>query len=132
MIARAEWTGDRGTFDRMDRNNDGVVTWSEYSNVPGENSAAAHFDELDRNNDGVISRIEWRGESTQFGTADRNNDNVVTPRRSTPRCPAGPPAPATPKPTACFRTLDRNSNGTLERGRVARREVGLPHRRPQP
>ena len=36
------------------------------------------FRDLDRNNDGVLSRSEWRGQGTNFRDADRNRDGVIS------------------------------------------------------
>lgn len=46
--------GGRGRFDRLDTNNDGVISRAEWS---GDQRT---FDRLDRNDDGVISRREYR------------------------------------------------------------------------
>src|SRR6185503_15448220 len=65
-IARGEWRGDRVTFDRLDRNNDGVVRWEEYANPPATGSVDATFDAIDRNNDRVITRGEWQVDRATF------------------------------------------------------------------
>ena len=45
--------GDGGRFDALDRNDDGVISQSEWAGDAGS------FDRLDRNDDGVISRREF-------------------------------------------------------------------------
>lgn len=80
VLSRSEWTssGQAANFDRVDRNKDDVVTYDEYVNRPTEGSREARFDVLDRNKDGVLSRVEYRGESVKFNVADRNRDGRVS------------------------------------------------------
>ena len=41
-------------------------------------AGGSDFDRLDYNNNGVISRPEWRSENGNFASYDRNRDGVVT------------------------------------------------------
>ena len=80
LLTRCEYGVDGAPFDRVDRNDDGRVSYDEFLNQPAADSRQARFDELDRNNDGVVSRSEWGREAGVFHLADRNGDGVVTLR----------------------------------------------------
>jgi Ca2+-binding EF-hand superfamily protein len=90
----------------------------------GTNDMQARFARMDRNRDGVVSRSEW-SDSTAFRTVDRNNDGVVTLREylnapvvyeqpSGYNPSYGNDQYATSR-SAAFRDLDRNGNGYIER-----------------
>jgi Ca2+-binding EF-hand superfamily protein len=106
-VTRTEWVDDRVSFDRIDRDNDGRISWAEYQNPPSADDAAGRFDALDRNNDGVLSRAEWIGQNWAFHRVDRNGDRVVTWREY-----SSPPEVNTEE--AKFDGLDANRNGVLE------------------
>jgi len=108
MITRAEWRGNRVAFDRIDRNNDGVVRYDEYSNPPAAGALDSQFDGLDRNNDGIITRGEWATDRATFDRYDRNNDGSVTWSEY-----ANPPNPSSV--TARFDEVDRNNDGVISR-----------------
>ncbi|HET7745903.1 MAG TPA: EF-hand domain-containing protein [Vicinamibacteria bacterium] len=76
-ISRSEWP-DPWEFDRRDRNRDGRLTREEYDNPREVTSRDAEFRKLDANNDGSISRSEWRGQPSLFGTLDRDDDGLVS------------------------------------------------------
>jgi Ca2+-binding EF-hand superfamily protein len=109
VITRGDWTGDRASFDRLDRDNDNVITAREFARVPAPDNQRAAFDELDRNNNGVITRGEWNADRGTFDRLDRDNDNVLTLREFTV-------APAGDNQRARFDELDRNNNGVITRG----------------
>lgn len=48
------------------------------ANNPGP--GGGRFDRLDRNDDGVISREEWDGDRATFDRLDRNDDGVISRR----------------------------------------------------
>ena len=79
MLTRGEY-GDALTFDRVDRNDDGRISYDEFLNPPPASTRQERFDQLDRNRDGVVSRGEWGAEAGVFHLADRNGDGVVTLR----------------------------------------------------
>ncbi len=68
-----EWDGTPAAFDRLDRNNDGVVTRAELGTTRG-----LRFNNLDANNDGHIALDEWRWSRTAFERQDRDGDGVLT------------------------------------------------------
>ena len=80
VISRTEWRGDRTTFDRLDRNGDGVLSSNDRGRATTNTNDSRRFNGLDRNRDGVISRNEWRGNDTSFRQQDRNRDGVITQR----------------------------------------------------
>lgn len=62
---------DQASFDVVDRNHDGNITWDEYQLLAktghlGEDAAKAAFDFLDRNKNGKIDRKDWAAAGTQF------------------------------------------------------------------
>jgi Ca2+-binding EF-hand superfamily protein len=72
-----------GSFDNMDRNNDGVVSWGEWRS---ERRDVATFDRLDRNDDRVLNRAEFNSQAVgyyggsleDFRARDRNDDGVLS------------------------------------------------------
>jgi Ca2+-binding EF-hand superfamily protein len=108
LLTRAEYGVEAAPFDRVDRNDDGRVSYDEYLNQPAADSRQARFDELDRNNDGVVSRNEWRRESGVFHLADRNGDGVVTVREFLS-------APAGETYEVRFEQIDLDDDGVIER-----------------
>lgn len=80
-ITRQEWLYDWETFERVDRNNDNILTRAEFLNAgnnAGVGGGGGRFDALDTNNNGRIDRYEWRGTQDAFDILDRNNDGVLT------------------------------------------------------
>ena len=80
VLSRSEWFGDLQTFERIDRNNDGRVSWAEYQGqeVEGTSGVQESFDGLDRNNNGVLTRDEWNGTRAMYDALDTDNDGVVS------------------------------------------------------
>ncbi len=81
VITRAEWPGDPATFDRLDRNRDGVLTQAEAEaarNGRHGKSEDGRFRGMDRDGNGVITRDEWRGNNKSFEKQDRNRDGVIS------------------------------------------------------
>lgn len=76
-ISRDEWRGDWNTFDRLDRNGDGVLSQADRQDRT-HSSGGNRFRGLDRNGDGMVTRSEWRGNDTSFRQHDRNNDGVLS------------------------------------------------------
>ena len=80
-----------GSFDTLDRNNDGVISWGEWRSQQRDR---ATFDRLDRNDDRVLSRREYENQAAgYYGNGNGNGS-----------------------PLEDFRTLDRNDDGVLTRG----------------
>jgi Ca2+-binding EF-hand superfamily protein len=78
IVSRGEWVGDTATFNRLDRTNDGRVTRDEFRSPLPADTAEGRHQGRDRNNDGVLSRSEWTDEPMAFEAADRNRDGQVT------------------------------------------------------
>lgn len=108
LLTRSEYGVDSPPFDRVDRNDDGRVSYDEFLSQPAADSRQARFDELDRNNDGVVSRGEWGREAGVFHLADRNGDGVVTVREYLN-------APAGETSELRFEQLDLDSDGVIVR-----------------
>src|SRR5437588_93542 len=67
----------KSRFDRLDANNDGVITRAE---AAGSATVLKNFDRADKNHDGYITRAEARGNphlAKNFKAADRNNDGKL-------------------------------------------------------
>ena len=75
-ISLSEWTGDRNTFDRIDRNDDGFLSRDELQN--SHHGRGHHFDVLDRNGDGRLALSEWLGDRNTFNRLDRNRDGFLS------------------------------------------------------
>ena len=85
LAASAAWANDRRGFDALDRNNDGVLTRSEYTGeapkkkqrTTARKQSDPGFNVLDRNNDGYLNRAEASRNTyliERFNAADRNDD----------------------------------------------------------
>ena len=77
-IERAEWSGTRAAFGRMDRNADGVLTRRELLSDTVVADGADDFGLLDNNNNGVVSRGEWRDGVASFNRYDINRNSVIS------------------------------------------------------
>jgi Ca2+-binding EF-hand superfamily protein len=77
-VERDEWTGTQVAFNRLDTNNDGVLTRREMSVGDAVVAGADGFDRMDVNNNGVITRGEWREGIASFNRYDANNDGVIS------------------------------------------------------
>ena len=82
VITRSEWRGTARQFLDLDWNRDGVLSGDEVRDREWESTAddwdVDSFVALDRNNNGRISRGEWRGTVAMFRQIDRNRDNQIT------------------------------------------------------
>ena len=73
------------------------------------------FQGLDRNNDGVISRSEWRGNPRAFENQDWNNDGILSGDELDPSGRRGGTAVGrADRREARFTTLDANGNGRID------------------
>lgn len=80
VISRSEWRGNDRSFRNQDWNNDGVLSGREVraNAVRTRNSRSSRVDAVDRNRDGAIDRSEWLGNRREFQRLDRNNDGYIT------------------------------------------------------
>ena len=79
-IERGEWQGARPTFNRLDRNGDGVLNRRELAANDAVAAVGDSFDAMDLNNNEAIARNEWRGTSVEFNRHDANRDGVISRR----------------------------------------------------
>lgn len=81
FIALSEWKGGSGTFDRMDRDGDAVITRAEffYQGVRYQ-TREERFRELDADRDGVVSPDEWKWGAQTLAILDRDGDGSLTPK----------------------------------------------------
>ena len=54
-------------FHSVDRNDDGMVTKTEFLRIYGPDLDVSSFRHIDRNNDGVVDLAEFNAESSSFG-----------------------------------------------------------------
>ena len=110
----------KSRFDRLDANNDGVITRAE---AAGSATVLKNFDRADKNNDGKITRAEYRAAFANkdakrkpaktaatdrdpgFNALDRNNDGYITRAE----------ALGNPHLAKNFKAADRNNDGKLNR-----------------
>ena len=85
VVSRSEWRGNNVGFNNQDRNNDGVLSRDELLEPAGRRAGAGglrrpdyDFDALDVNNNNRIERREWQARLDQFNRFDTNGDNVLT------------------------------------------------------
>ncbi|HEX8155019.1 MAG TPA: hypothetical protein VF698_17935, partial [Thermoanaerobaculia bacterium] len=78
VISRGEWRGDVATFDRLDRDRDGVLSPADRGGARTHANQQQRHRGMDTNRDGVVSRSEWRGNATSFRQHDTNGDNVLS------------------------------------------------------
>ena len=76
-ITRAEWYYNPETFDRADRNHDGVLSAAEFFD-PSDDDRNDSFEYLDVNGNGRIDRNEWHGNIAEFNRLDRNGDAALS------------------------------------------------------
>jgi Ca2+-binding EF-hand superfamily protein len=107
FLTRGEYADGR-TFDRVDRNDDGRVSYDEFLNPPAADNRQSQFERLDTDADGVVSRREWRNEAGLFHRADRNGDGVVTVREFLN-------APVAQTEELRFDQIDINNDGVIGR-----------------
>ena len=93
VLSRDEWYGDRQTFERIDSNDDGRISFAEFQGqqVEGTSGVQESFETLDRNNNGVLTLSEWTGARAHFDALDTDNDGVISRvefRQSVNRTPA--------------------------------------------
>ena len=68
------------TFERVDANDDGRISVSEFlgEDVAGSSGTRPPFDALDRNGNGVLTTNEWTAGRDAFRALDMDNDGVLT------------------------------------------------------
>ncbi len=82
-IDKANWLGEPGLFQRLDENNDGVVSLQEFDRYARKLRAvlalASDFiTRFDLDGDGKVSRAEFPGNDAVFARLDRNGDGYVS------------------------------------------------------
>ncbi len=112
-VSREEFVAAQtAIFDRLDSDNDGVLTPDEFRNpdAPGVGMGRG-LQIMDSNQDGQISKEEFRGSDTLFGTLDQNEDGVIDETEI-----ARPPLrfDRAPLVEGLFKRLDANEDGLLD------------------
>ena len=66
-IALTAGIASAATFDTVDRNDDGVLSKTEFLRIYGPELDSASFRHIDQNNDGAVDLAEFNAESSSFG-----------------------------------------------------------------
>lgn len=81
VITRSEWRGNNRSFQVQDWNRDGVLSGEEVR-AGGRREAQrgddSNFDALDANRNNRIERREWQARLDEFNRLDVNNDNFLS------------------------------------------------------
>lgn len=112
VVTRSEWRGALQEFRDRDVNRDGVLSGTELRQqdfMLEDSDNDPSFASTDRNGNGLISRGEWRGTRAEFNQADRNGDNQIS-RSEFMNLNA-----AYDDDTTNFAGLDRDGSGRIER-----------------
>jgi len=102
VVSPSEWTGTMQDFNRMDQDRNGNLSVEEFH----QRSGLDQFSELDHNNDGVISRKEWHNTSRSFEGLDLNRDGKLNRDEFNNR---------QQYPVSVFRELDQNNDKRISR-----------------
>ena len=81
VITLSEWDGSEVAFDNRDSNGDGVISGQELraeGRRAGRRANAYDFDALDINNNNRIERREWQARLDEFNGLNTNGDNFLT------------------------------------------------------
>jgi Ca2+-binding EF-hand superfamily protein len=103
-ISRQEWHYDLETFQRVDRNRDGVISRAEFLDTAFDDDRGDLFDNLDVNGNNRVEIAEWHGSRAAFDWIDRNRDGVLS-RTEMVSGDAGSDDQ--------FRSLDINGDGSI-------------------
>lgn len=77
-VTRREWTGDQAGFDKLDRDNDGVLSKLDRDIEADEARAKARLNALDKDKDGLVQRAEWPGNDQTFRNQDLNRNGTLS------------------------------------------------------
>src|SRR5438094_5142465 len=89
----------KSRFDRLDANNEGVITRAEAAGSP---TVLKNFDRADKNNDGKITRAEYRAAFPTKGAKATDAKRKPAKTTANDRDPG-------------FNALDRNNDGYITR-----------------
>jgi Ca2+-binding EF-hand superfamily protein len=78
FVTRREWQGDQAGFDKLDRDNDGVLSDIDRKIEMDEARAAQRLASLDKDKDGIVSRAEWPGNDESFRNQDLNRNGSLS------------------------------------------------------
>jgi Ca2+-binding EF-hand superfamily protein len=77
-VTRREWTGDQAGFDKLDRDNDGVLSKLDTAIEADEARAKVRLESLDKDKDGLVQRSEWPGNDETFRRQDQNRNGTLS------------------------------------------------------
>lgn len=77
-VSRREWTGDQAGFDKLDRDNDGVISKIDEAITRDESRAKKRLKTLDKNGDDLVQRNEWPANDESFRNQDLNRNGTLS------------------------------------------------------
>lgn len=77
-LTRREWPGDQAGFDKLDRDNDGVISSLDRDLELSEARAKGRMKKLDKNKDGLVQRQEWPMDDSSFRQQDLNRNGTIS------------------------------------------------------
>jgi Ca2+-binding EF-hand superfamily protein len=78
FVTRREWDGDQAGFDRLDADNDGVLSKKDRDLIRNRERADQRMAAYDKNKDGIISQDEWPGSEETFRQQDGDRNGKIT------------------------------------------------------
>jgi Ca2+-binding EF-hand superfamily protein len=78
FVTRREWDGDQAGFDRLDADNDGVLSKKDRDLIRNRERADQRMAAYDKNKDGIVSADEWPGSEETFRQQDLDRNGKIT------------------------------------------------------
>ena len=78
FVTRREWNGDQEGFDRLDLDNDGVLSKQDRELARNRARAEEQLKAYDKNEDGFVTQDEWPGNAETFRKHDANRNGKIT------------------------------------------------------
>jgi Ca2+-binding EF-hand superfamily protein len=77
-VTRREWPGDQAGFDKLDLDNDGVLSKLDRDLERSQARAKGRLKKFDKNGDGLVQREEWPMDDSSFRQQDKNRNGTIS------------------------------------------------------